>query len=226
MAKTINLVLIGRSGCGKGTQAKLLIEHFGNMFYISSGALFRSLAKTDSEAGIKVAQILEEGGLPYDDLATTLWMHVIAFNVKPGQGIVFDGCPRRLAEAKDMDEFLSFLGRKENTLIFLIDISRKEAFNRLAKRKICKKCGQLIPWVGKLKRIKVCNACHGELEARADDTSAAIKNRLDYFEERVVEVIQYFKDQNRLVKINGEQPIEKVFADILQEVKKHLYVSE
>lgn len=221
-AKPYNFIFIGRSGCGKGTQAKLLMEKFGqdNMFYISTGALFRGLSEVDSQTGKKIAGILNEGGLPYDDLATTLWMHEIAYKVKENQGIIFDGCPRRLQEAKDMEEFLEFLERKDHTYIMLIDISREEAFERLTKRRICSKCGQLIPWVGELKELKVCNACEGELEVRPDDTPEVINNRLDYYDENVQEVVDYFEKKGDLIKINGEQTIENVFAEIVKAIEK------
>ncbi len=220
MCKPINFVLIGRSGCGKGTQAKLLGEHFGNLFYISTGSLFRKMAEYDTQVGHKIKELLNGGGLPFDDLATMLWMSAISYNLKEEQGFCLDGAPRRLEEANALDSFLHYLERTDSTIVILIDISRKEAFDRLTKRRICKKCGQLITWVGDYKNLQACDKCGGDLEERADDTPEAIKNRLDYFDKDVSKVIKYFKKKKRLVKINGEQPIEKVFQDILDEVRK------
>ncbi len=217
--KPLNFVLIGRSGSGKGTQAKLLLEHFGNLFYISTGDLFRDLASQDTDVGQRIKKIIELGGLPYDDLATTLWMREIAYKVKKEQGIIADGFPRRLNEAENFDQFLKFLEREESTFYILIDISREEAFNRLTKRRICKKCGRLIPWVGEFKKLEVCDQCGGELETRPDDTAEAINNRLDYFEERVMPAIKFFEEKGKLIKINGEQSIEDVFKDILKAIK-------
>ncbi|MBI2450519.1 MAG: nucleoside monophosphate kinase [Candidatus Nealsonbacteria bacterium] len=219
MEKPLNFVLIGRSGSGKGTQAELLMKHFGDFLHVITGDLFRSLAKADSHVGEIIRKILQEGGLPYDDLATTLWMHEIAFNLKSSQGLMADGFPRRLPEAKNLDRFLEFLSRKENTFYLLIDISREEAFSRLTKRRICKKCGKLIPWVGVFRELKVCDNCGGELMTRADDKPEAINNRLDYYEKSVVPVVEYYKEQGKLININGEQPIENVFKDILKAIK-------
>ncbi len=219
MSNQYNFTLIGRSGCGKGTQAKLLIEHFGDFLYISTGDLFRNLSKANTDTSIKIKKILEEGGLPFDDLATALWMHEIAYNLKQDQGLILDGAPRRVNEAKNLDRFLEFLERKNNTFNLLIDISREEAFGRLSKRRICQKCGRLIPWVGEFKKIKVCDKCGGELITRPDDTAEAIKNRLDFYDERVIKVVEYYEDQNRLIKINGEQSIEQVFNEILSHIK-------
>lgn len=219
MGKPLNFVLIGRSGSGKGTQAKLLMEHFGNLFYISTGDLFRDLAKTGTDTGNRVKKILAEGGLPYDDLATTLWMREIAYKIREDQGIIADGFPRRLNEAKNLDQFLKFLERDGSTYRILVDISREEAFNRLSKRRICRRCGRLIPWIGEFRDLKICDTCGGELDARPDDIPEAINNRLDYYDERVIEVVDYYENSGNLIRINGEQPIEGVFIDIAGAIK-------
>ncbi len=219
MNKPLNFTFIGRSGSGKGTQAKLLIKHFGNLLYVSTGDLFRDLSKANTDTSIRVQKIIEEGGLPFDDLAAALWMHKLAYNLKENEGFILDGAPRRVNEAQTLDRYLDFLERKETCFNLLIDISRQEAFDRLSKRRICKNCGRLIPWVGEFKKIKVCDKCGGELITRADDTSEAINNRLDYYEERVAPTVKYYEEQDRLIKINGEQSIEDVFKEILENVK-------
>ena len=210
---------MGRSGSGKGTQAKFLMKYFKNLFYICTGDLIRDLTKRKTEAGKKLKTVIEQGGLIHDDLAISLWMHKIASNVKENQGILCDGFPRRLNEAKSLDRFLEFLERKENVFCLLIDISRKEALNRLLKRRICKKCGRLAPWNKEFKKLKLCDKCGGELIARSDDTIKAINNRLDFYEKRVVPVINHYKKQNRLIKINGGQGAENVFKNILKKIK-------
>ena len=219
MDKPKNFTLIGRSGCGKGTQAKLLMKEFGNFCYISSGDLFRDLSKADTDTSARVAEIVRSGGFPLDDLAVTLWMHELAYKLKENQGILADGFPRRINEAKSLDKFLDFLERKENTFNLLIDISREEALGRLTKRRICKDCGRLIPWVGEFKELKVCDKCGGELITRHDDNVDAINNRLDFYDETMIKVVEYYEQQSRLIRINGEQPIDDVFKEILSKIQ-------
>lgn len=188
---------MGPPASGKGTQAKLLLNKFKNYYYISTGQLFRRLLRRKTDTGERVKDIVESGGLPFDDLATSLWMHEIAFNVRSNQGIVADGFPRRIQEAKDLDDFLSFLERKENTYFFLIDISEKEAFKRLSG-------GRLL---GSGKRRK-----------RADDNPENIRRRFKVHRQRTIPAMNYFKNQGLLIEINGEQSIEKVFKDILKAI--------
>ena len=164
---------------------------------------------------------MENGGLPFDALATTLWMHEIAFNMKENQGLMADGFPRRLDEAKNLDDFLKFLDRKENTYYILIDISREEAFNRLTKRRLCLGCGRIIPYFGDFIKLKKCDECQGELVTRPDDKPEAINNRLDYYEERVVPIIDYWKEKGELIKINGEQSIEGTHEEILKAINDY-----
>lgn len=220
MKKPFSFALLGRSGCGKGTQADLLVKHFNNLFYVSTGGLLRNLAKLDTAAAKRIKKILDEGGLVPDFTIIGLWMRELCVNLKEGQGILLDGAPRRVVEAEAADEFLDFLDIKENFFPILLDISRQEAFDRLTKRRICKKCGKLIPWVGEFKKMEKCDACGGELFNRPDDNPTSINNRLDYYETKVVEVLDYYKKDNRLITVNGDQPIENVFNDILKAIKK------
>ena len=213
----LNIALIGRSGSGKGTQAKLLMKKFG-LKEITTGALFRELAKQNTETGREVKKILAIGGLPPAWLAEYLWVKKIVEKTKPTDGLVFDGSPRRVSEAQLLDKILPWYGRTRFKLI-LIDISQKEAFDRLTKRRTCKSCGRLIPWVGEFKKLKVCDKCGGKLYYRKDDNPKAIKGRMEFYKKSVVPTIKYYIKRKRLIRINGEQSIEKVFEDILKAIE-------
>lgn len=214
----ITLILLGRSGSGKGTQAILLEKHFRHLRYISTGDLFRALLKNEKHVTAKrVKQIVNGGGLPPHWLASYLWTREIIERVKPHEGVIFDGAPRRLPEARLLDEILAWYGRVGIPLF--IDISRKEAFDRLSKRRICKKCAKIIPYVEKFKKLTVCDRCGGELRTRRDDDPKSIWRRLQWFDESVMPVIRYYKKAKRLKVINGEQSIEDVCKDILKVLK-------
>lgn len=211
--------LLGRAGCGKGTQAKLLTEHFG-LFYIGSGELLRERVKQDDFTGKKADRIMDAGELVPTSLIFMLWInHLEELKKRENfKGVVFDGTPRKLMEAFLMEEALNWYEWDKNFKVILIDISREETFNRLTRRRQCAKCGQLIPYVGAYKDLVVCDKCGGELVVRQDDNPEAINQRLDLFDQEVMPVVEYFDNKGLLVKVNGEQSIEEVQKEILSKI--------
>jgi adenylate kinase len=211
--------LLGRAGCGKGTQAKLLTEHFG-LFYIGSGELLRGRVKQDDFTGQKTDRTMKTGDLVPTSLIFMLWVNRLEELKKQAEikGIVFDGSPRKLVEAYMLEEALDWYEWGNNFKAILVDISREEAFNRLTKRRQCAKCGQLIPYVGAYKDLVVCDKCGGELVVRQDDQPEAINKRLDLFDQEVMPVVEYFEKKGLLVRVNGEQSIADVQKEILAKI--------
>jgi len=220
MIKPLIIILLGRSGCGKGTQAKLIQEKY-ELQYFGAGDELRERTKTQDFSGKKIKEVINSGGFVPSPVIFQLWIKKLEDfknNYPEFKGVVFDGSPRKLLEAQLLDQALEWYEWDKNVKILLIDISEKEAFNRLTKRRICKKCGQLIPYIGKYKDLKVCDKCGGELTVRLDDTEEAIRARLDEFNKETQPVIEYYQKQNRLIKINGEQSIEDVHQDIIANI--------
>ncbi|MBI2454369.1 MAG: nucleoside monophosphate kinase [Parcubacteria group bacterium] len=127
------IILLGRSGSGKGTQAELLKKLLAPCLYIYTGDLFREMAEMDTVAARRVKEILNQGALPEEWLAAFLWQRELIYGVHGLENIIIDGSPRRLDEAQEMDRVLAWLGRKEVKVI-LIDITEDEAVARLLKR--------------------------------------------------------------------------------------------
>jgi len=213
------ILLFGRSGCGKGTQAKLLKKEFG-FEYLSSGDILRQRIKISDFSGEKLKKIVEKGKLIPSFLMFQIWTDEVnkIRDKKNWKGLIVDGAPRVLIEAKLMDQAFEWYGWKDIYPV-LIDISRQEAFNRLTKRRICKECGHLIPWVGEFKNLKRCDLCGGELMVRSDDQPEAINARLDYYEKEVKQVIDYYEQQDLLIKVDGEKTIEDVYHDLKQAIQ-------
>jgi len=213
------IILFGRSGCGKGTQAKLLQEELG-FNYLGTGDLVRAKAKEEDNAGQHVREILEKGGRVETEIVFGLWeKEVRKINDKQDiLGLIIDGSPRSAQEAAMMDKLFEEFGWSD-LKIFLLDVSEKEAILRLTKRRICKECGNLIPWVGKAKNFVKCDKCGGELITRKDDNPQAVQARLDYFVKDVDPAVRYYEKQSRLIKIDGAQSIIDVFKDIKNKIK-------
>jgi len=208
------IILFGRSGCGKGTQAKLLQQEFG-FDYIGSGDILRERAKKSDFSGQKLKAILERGDRSPTFLTFQLWSKKIENfkDQKEFKGLVVDGSPRTAIEAQLMDQVFGWF-EWQDVKILLLDISEQEAFNRLTKRRICKKCGQLIPWIGDYKNLEKCDKCSGDLIVRPDDSDSGVKARMEYFKKDVQPAIDFYEKEGKLIRINGQQAIEDVCRDI------------
>ena len=188
-------VFIGRSGCGKGTQAGLLMQHMQekypseSIFYLETGQQFRDFTSKTGYTNILAKKVQEIGGLQPAFLAVWMWAHILIEKLSGKENLFIDGTPRKLGEAIIFTESMKFYGRKP--YIIYLDVSRKWSEDRLKERQ------------------------------RTDDMSDTIKKRLDWFETEVIPAIEYFKsniDVNFL-NINGEKSIQDVHDDILSKVQ-------
>ena len=213
------VIILGRSGCGKGTQAKLLIKEFG-FEYLGSGDLLRKRSEKDDFSGSKIKEVMNQGRRVPTPIMFRIWAEKIEemkdkVNEK---GLIIDGNPRSLREAELMNDALNWY-EWEDIKVVLLDISEKEAFDRLTKRRICKQCGKLIPWIAGFKEMKICDECGGELITRSDDKPEAIKARLEYYKKDVEPAIDYYERQGRLTKVDGDKSIEDVYYDIKKAIE-------
>ncbi len=218
--KPLVIIIVGPPGSGKGTQAKLLCKKF-NLEYVGSGDTLRKRQKMGDFTGEKLIKVMGRGELAPSFVIVKILGDKLEQLKKRSKinGFVLDGWTRIIFEAILTDEALNWYEWDKNVKIILLNISRKESFNRLTKRRQCKKCGRLIPWLGEFKKLKKCDKCGGELIARPDDKMESIKMRLEEFKNQTIPALNYHKKQGRLIKINGEQSIEKVFKDILKALK-------
>lgn len=220
MEKPLVVIFLGKQGSGKGTQAELLGKKLG-LDYVGSGDLLRERKKERDFTGIRTKNVVNTGGLIPTPVIFKLWLDKFEELKKKKnlKGFIMDGSPRKILEAYLIDEALEWYEWDKNVKVMLIDISNKEAIWRLTKRRICKKCERIIPYVGKFREMRNCPKCGGRLIKRADDTVAGVKSRLNWFKTDVQPVINYYRKTGRLIKINGEQSIEDVFKDILKTLK-------
>lgn len=189
--KPLIIILLGKSGSGKGTQAELLAKKLG-LDYVDSGTLLRKRKVKQDFTGAKIAKVIDNGGLVPTPVIFKLWLDKFEElkKKKKLQGIVTGGSPRKIFEAFLIDDALAWYEWDKNVRAVLIDISSKEAVLRLLKR------------------------------GREDDTLSGIKRRLRWFKTNVQPVINFYRKTKRLVKINGEQSVENVFKDILKVLRR------
>jgi len=213
------MLIMGPQGSGKGTQAKLLAKKFG-FEYVGSGDSLRVVQKTGSFTGKKLFKVMNTGALVPNFALVNVLGNVLEKLKKRGKvkGVILDGWNRMMIESIMVDEALEWYEWDKNVKIILINISRKESYNRLTKRRQCNKCGQLIPWMGEFKNLKKCDKCGGELVVRPDDNLASIKKRLEEYKNQTVPVVNLYKKRGELIVINGEQSIEDVFKEVLKKL--------
>ena len=203
----MKIILLGAPGSGKGTQAKRISAKY-NVPHISTGDIFRENIKNQTELGKKVSAIINEGRLCPDDITCELVKDRLS-KEDCKDGYLLDGFPRNLFQANALDRFSA----PDKVLNLVVDLSKIE--RRITGRRNCPACGGSyhIDFIGD---VKDCPACGGELAVRKDDNPETVKERLSVYVKETEPLAGYYENQGKLVDINGDQPIEKVFDDIVK----------
>lgn len=212
------VIILGRPGCGKGTQGKLLQKKF-DLDYIGSGQLLREkLEKDHNFSTLKLREVMERGDLVPSFLIFKIWVDKVDAlkNKKECKGVVFDGNPRKLLEARLMEDALAWYDWLEYTKVVVVDISAEESYARLTQRRTCEKCGRVLPYYGQFKLLEACDQCGGKLIKRPDDDPEVIRHRLEVFDLEVQPVIDHFEKSGLLIKVDGNRMIEEVHQNIIR----------
>ena len=171
----VNIVIFGKPGAGKGTQAEFLRSKY-NLIHISTGDLFRYHMINKTPLGLKVTSILENGGLVPDKLTIEILENEVN-KYKKTSGFIFDGFPRTINQAKKLDKFLNSLSMQINFTIAL-EAEDEILLHRLLKR--------------------------GETSGRSDDTNKEkILNRFREYNEKTLPLKEFYSKQNKFFSING-----------------------
>ena len=201
----MKLILLGAPGSGKGTQASLIAEKY-NLPHISTGDIFRQNIKNQTPLGVKVKAVMDNGNLCPDDLTIELVKDILS-QEDCKNGYMLDGFPRNLIQAKALDEFAS------PDVIIDIDVDLKKIEHRLVGRRSCPKCSGSfhIDFIGNTEN---CPDCGEKLVIRKDDNVETVKERLSVYSSQTAPLIDYYKKQDKLRVVNGDQGIEEVFCEI------------
>ena len=202
----MNIVLLGAPGAGKGTQAQKLVAEYG-LAHISTGDLLRAAVKAQSELGVKAKEYMDAGQLVPDQLVIDLVKERLSADDAKA-GFILDGFPRNTAQAVTLDSELQNMGLKLDAAL-LVAVEPEVIVERLSSRRTCKECGYTAS-----AGTETCPNCSGEMYQRDDDKPETIRKRLDVYENQTSPLIEYYKGHGILKEVNGDRPVDEVFADV------------
>jgi len=188
-----NLILFGPPGSGKGTQSVKIAEKY-NLVHISTGDVFRREIKAGSELGLKVKGIIERGELVSDELLIVILKNEMD-KFPEASGFVFDGFPRTIPQAKDLDKLMIDLN-EQVSLVTALEVNDDEILKRLLKR--------------------------AEVEGRKDDTREIIENRINIYNSQTQPLIDYYKAQDKFIAVKGIGSIDQIFGDLCKTIEDHI----
>lgn len=210
----MNIVFMGLPGAGKGTQAERIVATFG-IPHISTGDMFRQAVREGTPLGLKAKEYMDKGLLVPDEVT----VGIVRERLSQGdcaKGFLIDGFPRTVPQAEALDATLAEMGRRLDHVIYL-DVRKETLLARLTGRRICRQCGATYHVVFNPPRQEgVCDKCGGELYQRDDDKEETVATRLEVNLTQTEPLLAYYEEKGLLRRVNGEQEIDAVFADIAQ----------
>ncbi|WP_410986285.1 adenylate kinase [Bacillus paranthracis] len=208
----MNLILMGLPGAGKGTQAEQIVAKY-NIPHISTGDMFRAAMKAETEMGLQAKSFIDKGALVPDEVTIGIVRERLS-QEDCVRGFLLDGFPRTVAQALALEEIMKDLGKKID-YVLNINVDSGLLLKRLTGRRICKECGATYHLeFNPPAKADVCDKCGGELYQRSDDNEETVANRLDVNIKQTKPLLDFYEELGYLQSINGEQDINKVFADI------------
>ena len=215
----MNIVIFGPPGAGKGTQSKFIVKKF-NLFQLSTGELLRNEIINKTQLGLNISSTMNSGNLVSDNIVSDLIEKYISNN-NFNDRLIFDGYPRNISQAENLNLLLKKYNRKIDLVLKLsvpIDIIKK----RITGRSICSICGKIYNEFFNPAPINA-NCCSSKyLQKRSDDTLDIAISRYENYEKNIKPVTDFYKETKLLKVVNGEtsiMAITKEISDLIEGVK-------
>ena len=209
------IIMLGAPGSGKGTQSVKASKEL-NIPHISTGDLFRENLKNNTALGQKVRSYMDAGRLVPDELVLDMLFQRLA-KADCEKGYLLDGFPRTLMQAIALDQYL--IGKGKVTVLNL-DCSDESVIKRISGRLTCQGCGSVYnSYFSPPKQEKQCDVCGSLLIQRPDDSQEVVKERLNVYKEQTRPLIEFYRIKNLLKDIQGENPTDVVYEDLMKAIK-------
>jgi adenylate kinase len=207
------LVLLGKQGAGKGTQAARLAEHYG-VEHLSTGELFRASAAAGTAAGLEAKRYMDAGELVPDETV----IKVVDERFTPDfveRGFILDGFPRTLPQAEELELVLDGLPLDA---VLSLEVPTEIVLDRIAGRRVCENCGANYHVNMPPTENWTCDVCGGRVVQRDDDTEEAVQRRLEIYELETVPIIHFYDRLGKLVVVDAVGDGDEVFERLTKEI--------
>lgn len=215
--RTVRLLVFGRQGAGKGTQAVRLAERYG-VPHISTGDMLRAAVKEGTEFGLRAKAIMDAGQLVSDDVMLGIISERLALP-DAARGWLLDGFPRTLQQAKDL---AALVGDGGIDLAVDLDVAEEIVVDRISSRRVCANCGAIYSTAVPPTHEWTCDTCGGDVVQRDDDTEAAVRKRLAIYAEQTVPAVAWFGDRGLLVTVDGVGDVDDVAQRLADAIDNRL----
>lgn len=216
------IIIIGKQGTGKGTQAQLLAKKL-NLKHISTGDIFREAMKEETPLGVKAREYIDAGNLVPDEITDLIVEEYFNNHPEDIDNFILDGYPRNIAQADFLYRYLQ--DDRALTNVLILDAPDDVIVKRMSSRFVCEECGKVYSIdhssvdsnsgdTSSGDEVQKCANCNGKLYQREDDKPEAIKKRLALYDEKTKPLIEYYEKRETINKIDANKTIDEVFANI------------
>ena len=212
----MNVIIFGPPGAGKGTQSQKIINKY-KLYQVSTGDLLRDEIKKNTETGKKIATIINNGNFVTDDIVNNLLEKVVS-NPSYRNKIIFDGYPRNIEQAKNLELILN----KENqsiNFVFFLKVSKEIIEKRILGRVVCEKCNTILNEYFDKNELKNHICGNKYLMKRQDDNLETIINRYEDYMKKTKPVLDFYSTRTYFYEIDGSQKIQ-VITDKIDDILK------
>ena len=208
----MKLLIMGRPGAGKGTQAANIKEYY-NIPHISTGDMFRAAIKNETKLGLLAKSFMDKGQLVPDEVTIGIVQErLLEDDCK--KGFLLDGFPRTIAQAEALETFLKANGILLDAVLD-VNVPAEILVRRMVGRRVCKGCGATFHVeFNAPKQEGICDVCGTPLIQRADDTYETANSRLEVYDNNTAPLLDFYNNRGLLKTVNGDQALDKVFEDI------------
>ena len=212
----MNLILLGPPGAGKGTHAQNLVKNF-NYYHFSTGDLLREEVKKKTILGEKIFSLISKGDFVSDEIVNEILINTVSNDLYKNQ-IIFDGYPRNLEQANNLNKIFE----KKNLLIgsiIYLKVSKEIIEQRILNRVICAKCNKIFNELINHEEIKKHECGEKYLKKRHDDDKGVILKRFDTYKNETKPVLDFYANQKNFFEIDASAEIDEITRKIEEIIK-------